>query len=429
MHHGIPLGKSTFLVILLMALVVPPAGSADWPQFQGPNRNGVSPETGLARSWPEGGPRVLWTFSLGEGFGGPAVRDGEVFVLDRIRDKRDILRCLSLETGEELWQYMYMAPGSVSRPGSRATPTVTEKYVYVVGMLGQFSCIDRTTHKPVWQKDLLKQFLHSKVPRWGISQSPSLYGDLVVVAPQSHAASVAAFDRATGKLAWASPNIGGLGYSTPLITNLCGVDQAVMVSAIDKPAPGTVAGISLEDGTILWSYEGWQCKIPIPFATPLSDDRLFITGEYGAGSAMIQITRDGDRFEVKELFTTDVCGSQIHQPLLYENHLYMNSNGNSRSDGMVCLTLDGERLWRTRDTKELPRFQRGNLLLADGMIISLDGKTGILHLVDPSPEGYKELARAKIFKGAEMWSPMALSQGKLLLRSQKEMKCLDLRNP
>ena len=96
---------------------------------------------------------------------------------------------------------------------------------------------------------------------------------------------------------------------------------------------------------------------------------------------------------------------------------------------MICMTLDGKLLWRTRDSRDLPRFERGSLILADGMIISLDGKTGILHLVEPSPEGYMELARAQIFNGSKMWSPMALTDGKLLLRDQEQMKCLDLRNP
>lgn len=419
-------GKSTCFAVMLALLSPFAATAADWAQFQGPGRNGVSPETGLARAWPEGGPRVLWSYTLGAGFGGAAIRDGEVFVLDRLDAKQDVLRCLSLETGEELWRYAYYAPGTVSRTGSRTTPTVTEKYVYTVGMMGDFLCIDRSTHKPVWQTNLIEAFEHKAVPRWGVTQSPSLYKDLVLVAPQAADAFVAAFKQATGELVWASEGLGGVGYVTPLVTTLCGVDQAVMISASGK---GGVAGISLDDGTVLWKYTGWACKIPIPFPTPVPDDRLFITGGYGAGSAMIQIQREGNRFSAKELFKTDACGSQIQQPLLLDGHLYANSNGNNHSDGLVCLTLEGEVAWRTKDAKELPNFERGNLLFADGMIVILDGRTGVLHLVDPSPEGYKELAQAKIFEGKEMWGPMALSDGKLVLRNQKEMRCLDLRNP
>lgn len=397
------------------------AGAADWWQFQGPGRNGTSPETGLLRSWPEDGPKELWAFPLGEGYGGPAIRDGEVYILDRVNNERDVLRCLSFATGEELWAYAYDAPGKVGHSGSRNPPTVGETRVYSVGMMGHFLCIDRKTHQPVWRKHLLEDFGNSP-PSWGISQSPVLYKNLVIVAPQDPEAFVVAYDRETGDMVWQAAGLSGAGYVSPVLVTLDGVEQIVMVSA-----GGQAAGISLENGGILWMYKGWRCRIPIPYPVQLPDNRLFITGGYDAGSAMLRITRDGGGFRVEELFKTDDCGSQIHQPLFFEGHLYANSNSNSRNDGMICMTLDGELKWRTADTRGLPRFERGNLLLADGMIISLDGKTGILHLVKPSPSGYRELAQAKIFDSNRMWAPMALTDGKLLLRDQKQMKCLDLK--
>lgn len=415
--------KLSHVVIALILVAVCTTASADWPQFQGPDRNGISKETGLARSWPTRGPNKLWSIPLGAGFAGPAVRDGEVYILDRTDFQQDVLRVLSLDTGEELWTYSYHSPGEVSFNGSRTTPTVTEKYVFSVGMMGDFYCIDRATHKPVWSTNLLKDFKGADPGGWGVAQSPSLYKDMVIVAPQAPNAFVVAFRQATGEIVWKSSRVGGWGYSTPVIETIDGVDQAVMIGQ------GKTAGISMEDGSILWSYDGWKCRIPIPYPMLLPGNRVFLTGEYGAGSAMIQIARNGNQFTVKELFKTDDCGSQIHEPLFYDNHLYMNSNGNRRNEGMLCLTLEGEVLWQTRDTRGLPRFERGNLLMADRMIISLDGKKGTLHLVDPSPEGFKQLASAKVLDGPQAWSPMALSQGKLLVRNQTQMICLDLRNP
>lgn len=403
------------------------AHASDWPQFQGPQRNGHSPETGLARVWSDGGPKTLWSTPLKEGFGGPAIRDGKVFVLDREEDTRDILRCLDLATGESLWTVRYEAPGSTSHNGSRTTPTITDTHVFTVGLMGHFTCVDRATQSIAWQLHLPEAY-PADDPNWGYSQSPALYENLVLVAPQSPKGFVVAFDQQSGEEVWASPELGGLGYSSPLVTTLAGRDQVVMLSA-PGGRNGTVTGLSLEDGSVLWHYDGWQCKIPIPNATPLPENRLFITGEYGAGSAMLQITASGGSFDVEELYTTDLCGSQIHQPLFIDNMLYANSNGNRRRDGMICMTLDGDRLWRTADNRDLPQFERGNLLYADGMIINLDGNTGVLHLVAPSTSGYVEMARAPIFDGKKMWSPMALSDGKLVLRSQHEMKCLDLKNP
>ena len=408
---------------LVWSLFFCSAALADWFQFQGENRNGISPEKGLLRSWPDEGPNVLWTFPLAAGYAGPAVRDGEVYVLDRVDEKQDILRCLDLETGKELWSYAYDAPGSTGHSGSRTVPSIDEKYVYTVGLMGDFVCVDRKTHQPVWHKNILKDF-QTDSPRWGTAQSPVLLGDHVIVAPQSEDAFVAAYDRVSGAMVWKSESQGNLGYSPPVVTTLAGVEQVVMLGAF-----GQAAGLSPKDGKTLWTYDGWQCKIPIPYATTLPDDRLLITGGYGAGSVVIQIKREGETFSAQEIAKTDEWGSQIHQALLYDGYLYMNSNSNEREDGMACLTLDLELKWRTKDDESLPEFERGNLLLADDMIFNLDGKTGILHLIEPSPEGYRELARAKVLDGKKIWSPMALSNGKLIIRSQTEMKCLDVVGP
>jgi outer membrane protein assembly factor BamB len=417
-------------VIALTSLMMASAAAADWPQFQGPNRDGSSPEKGLARTWPAEGPKVLWSFPLGPGFAAPAIRDGEVYILDRVQDKQDVMRCLDFQTGKELWNYAYDAPGKISHNGSRTPPTVDEKYVYSVGMMGDLYCIDRKTHQPVWKKNLQTDFNPEK-PGWGFAQAPSLYKDLVILAPQAPDAFVAAFKKDTGEVVWKSPSLGLIGYTTPVVTKLGGVDQVVMIGACAKGGakPGKVAGLSLENGTILWTYDGFQCYIPIPYPATLPDDRLFMTGGYDAGSAMIQVKQEGGKFVVKEIFKTSACGSQVHQPLFFGDHLYVNSNSNEREDGMLCLALDGQVKWKTRDSWSSTTFERGGLLLADSMILTLDGKKGVLYLVDPSPDGFKELAHAQVFSGKEIWAPMALSEGKLLLRNQEEMKCLDLKNP
>ena len=425
------ISRLAVLAGLLIAVALPGVG-ADWPQFQGPNRDGFSPETGIARVWPEAGPKVLWEFPLGEGYAGPSVRDGEVYVLDREEAARDILRCIDLNSGKELWNFTYEAPGSAGHNGSRTPVTVDAEYTYSVGMMGDFYCVDRKTHEPVWHHNLLKEY-GVDVPRWGVSQSPLLYKDWVILAPQGAEGYVAAYDKKTGAAVWETKAFGLVGYCSPVILTLDGVEQLVMIGAgtKDKSKPTTVAGLSLADGSMLWQYQGWSCYIPIPVPTLLPDDRLFITGGYTAGSAMIQVKKDGAGFAAKELFTLDmnVCGSQIQQPIFYQDHLYVNSNSNERTDGLCCFALDGTCLWSTAAQDGLPTFDKGDLILVEGVILMLDGKEGTLHMIDPSPEGYKEIARCSMLKGKEIWAPMALSEGKLVIRDQANMKCLDLVNP
>jgi len=163
--------KKHFLVVLILILISSCIIHADWPQYLGPNRDGISPEKGLKLSWPRGGPKMLWSFPLNGGYAGPAVSKGKVYVLDRIIEKKDILRCLDLSTGREEWKFSYAAPGSVSHPGSRTIPAIDGDYIYTCGTMGHVYCINIKTHKPVWKKNIWKDFGGDEwLPTWGIAQ-------------------------------------------------------------------------------------------------------------------------------------------------------------------------------------------------------------------------------------------------------------------
>ena len=396
--------------------------ATDWSQFLGPNRDGIMKRGHLSRSWPPGGPKVLWSINVGEGFGGASISDGKVFLLDRVNDENDVLRCLELDTGEELWNISYDAPGRLSHNGSRSTPTIGKKRIFAVSPLGSVYCIDKTTQEKVWTINLLSEF-HGEPPKWGFSQSPLLYENLLIVAPMSEDAGLAALNKATGKVVWKSESIGGGSYASPILRTISGVEAVIMLTKGELNAfnPGT--------GKTLWKYTGYFNKIPIPSITSIGDGRIFITGGYDAGSVMINVTHRESQFEVSELFRFEKRGAQIHPALLFKDHLYANFNTNQNlkknPDGLVCLDLDGQIKWKTGSS---PNFERGNLIITGGLLLILDGKIGELALIDPSPNAYKELARAKVFEDEEgdMWGPMAFSDGKLVLRSQSEMKCLDL---
>ena len=411
--------RSTLFRTALVALLLCPVGvfASDWPQFLGPDRNGTAPGEKLARTWPAGGPKVLWTAKLGSGFAGPCIQGGKVYILDRVRNAQDVLRCLDLVTGKEDWTFAYDAPGRLDHNGSRSTPAVDDKYVFIIGPFGHFHCVDKKTHKPVWQKHLLRDF-SSRMHTWGVAQSPLLHKGWVIVAPLSRrGAGVIAVEKSTGRIVWKSPAMGTMAYMSPRVTTIGGVEQVLMAS---KSHTG---GVDIRDGKILWSYGGYRCSIPITSPTPLGDGRIFITGGYNAGSVMIKVQRVGEKFTVKELFRLRRLGAQIHPPVLHQDHLYVQFNTKSRHDGLVCIDLDGKVKWKTNRS---PNFDWGGIVFADGVILIMDGMTGVLRMVQPDPKGYKELVQARILGGRQIWGPMALADGKLVLRDQRQIKCLDV---
>jgi len=191
-----------------LTLLANSASAEDWPQYLGPTRNSISPQKGLLRSWPEKGPEVLWTAAVGRGYGGPVIKDGKVYLLDRDDKVGDNLRCLDLANGKELWHFSYDAAGTVMFPGSRSVPTVDGDKVYSCGHNGDLYCIDIKTHKPVWNKNIWKDFGGEKIPFWAITQCPLVYGDLLIVASQAPQAGVVAYDKLTGNIKWKTPKEG-----------------------------------------------------------------------------------------------------------------------------------------------------------------------------------------------------------------------------
>ena len=415
--------KNNTILIAVIVMVAAGGTLADWPQYLGPDRNAISPEKGLLRSWPEAGPEVLWTISLGAGYGGAAISSDKVYVLDRDGNDKDVLRCLDLVTGKDQWSYSYDAPGRVSHPGSRSTPAIDGNYIYTCGSFGDLYCFDRNTHKPVWNKNIWKDYDGGRYPTWALSQNPLIYGGSVIVASQTSKAGIVSYDKLTGQVKWASPALpSGAGYVSPAIVKISGDDHLVMITAGSRNGSGGEV-LSMDPGTgkMLWVYEGWSCRIPCANVTEIGDGRIFITGGYKAGSAMIKVAKNGDAYAVTELYKTDDFGTHVHPAILYKDHLYAHCTTNTRRDGMVCMDLEGKVKWKTGRS---PLFDKGGFILADGLMLSVDGREGILYLIEPDSAGYKELSSAKLLDTNECWGPLALTDGKLLIRDQKQMRCV-----
>ncbi|MEN6424345.1 MAG: PQQ-binding-like beta-propeller repeat protein [Phycisphaerales bacterium] len=439
--------KSAVAFLWLVTLVCTPGVLADdWPQYLGPNRNSTSPQKGILRSWPENGPEVLWTVAVGIGYGGPVVKDAKVYLLDRDDKVGDNLRCLDLSDGKELWNFAYDAPGRVMFPGSRSVPIVDGNRVYSCGAYGDLYCIDIDTHKPVWNKNVWKDFGGGRIPIWAITQCPLLYGDLLIVASQAPQAGVVAYDRLTGNVVWKTPNLGNETYVSPTLVKIDGTDHVVMVTSstnrIGHPeladVLGNVVGIEPRTGNILWKYDQWRCHISVPSAVDAGDNKVLVAGGYELGAVMIKVEKKADgSYGATEVFRTEEFGDQTKPPVLHNGYFYAQYGTNNRHDGLTCMSMDGKIMWKTERS---PQFNKGSTILVDGLLLATDGRK-TLYLIEPDPSGFKPLASAEVLgeggTGSENdplasrvggstqnWAPLALADGKLLIRDQRRLKCV-----
>jgi len=339
------------------------------------------------------------------------VKDGMVYLLDREDKVGDKLRCLELSDGKELWNFAYDAPGTVMFPGSRGVPTVDGNNVYSCGHNGDLYCIDTKTHKPVWNKNVWTDFGGEKIPFWAITQCPLVYGDLLIVASQAPQAGVVAYEKLTGNVKWKTPALGLISYASPAIVKVDGKDHVVMVSGSTNPFQrtnpvdelGNVVGIEPLTGAILWKYDKWHCHIPVASAVDAGENKVLIVGGYELGTVMLKVEKVADgTFSAAELFRIKEFGDQTKPPVLHKGHFYAQYGTNERRDGMVCMSMDGKILWKT---KRSPDFNKGSMILADGLILASDGARS-LYLVEPNPSEFKQLASAELFPEAQAGSEM-----------------------
>jgi len=441
--------RKLFNLVFILLTCISLVNAQDWPQYLGPNRNSKSDEKGILRSWPETGPEVLWTVNVGIGYGGPVIKDGKVYLLDRDDKVGDNLRCFDLSSGKELWNFAYNAPGTVMFPGSRSVPAIDGNYIYTCGHYGDLYCVDINTHMPVWKKQIWTDFggvlpdgepgFGGPFPTWAISQCPLVYGDLLILASQAPDAGVVAYDKRSGELKWKTPSQGRVGYVSPTIVKIDGSDHLVMITASSggrggqELVPGNVVGIDPMNGNILWKFAEWQCGIPVPGAVDAGDNKLLITGGYELGALMIKVEKKADgSYGTTELFRTVEFGDQTKPPLLIDGYFYAQYGTNNRRDGLTCMNMDGEIMWKT---KRDPDFNKGSMIYADGIILATDGAKK-LFLIEPDPAGFKPLTSTELLAappagegmaarfGTQNWAPIALADGKLLIRDQSRMMCV-----
>jgi outer membrane protein assembly factor BamB len=394
-----------------------------WPRLRGPNGDGVSPEkVSLSRQWPQGGPRVLWSVEVGEGYAGAAVLGGKVYVLDYDQAKQaDAVRCLSLADGKEIWRYSYPVKIKRFHGMSRTVPAVTDKYVVTLGPKGHVTCLDANSGQFLWMLNLVKEF-GTVIPQWYAAQCPLIDGDKAIIAPAGDVLMIAV-DCATGQIVWKTPNPDKWVMTHSSIVPMEFKGQRFYVYCGGSTDAGGVVGVSAADGTVLWKTEEWKVRTNVPVPVVVGEDRIFLTagyGQYDNGCMMLRLAETDGRITAKSEFkrATDVFGSMQHTPVFYNGHIY----GVGMDKQLACLDLQGNVVWTSTSAN---RFGSGPYVIADGLLYVLDD-SGVLTLVEATPSGYTQLARAKVLNGLESWGPIAVAAGRLIVRDLTHMVCLDI---
>jgi outer membrane protein assembly factor BamB len=387
----------------------PPANlPGSWPQFRGPGRDGVAAAgERVARTWPSGGPEVLWRTSVGEGHAGPVISGGRVYLVDYDRSKgEDAIRCLSLADGGELWRYSYGVQVKRNHGMSRTAPAVEGKYLVALGPKCQVHCLNAETGELFWKIDLVKEF-GTTVPPWYAGQCPLIDRGRAILAPGGDALLMAV-DLAGGQVVWktANPEEWKMTHSSIMPADFGGVRQYVYCGS-----RGVIA-VAADDGRTLWTWPDWKISIAtVPSPVVVPPDRLFFTGGYEAGSEMVRLVQDGSAFKVEEAFRLkpSVFACEQQTPILYQEHIY----GVAYNGQLTCIDLAGQRLWQSGAKVT---FGLGPLVVADGVIYCLADETGELVMAEASPAGYHELGRKKLLDGRDSWAPLAMADGRLILR-------------
>ncbi len=385
----------------------------EWPQWRGPDRDGISKETGLLKAWPEGGPAQLWSIKgLGEGYSAISVKDGRIYTMGTYEGGEAVF-ALDYATGKQLWatktsdRVFNESRGN----GPRCTPTTDGEYLYTEDCFGVVACLEAATGKIVWQISLEKD-LGGRRPNWAFSESPLIVGRAVIVTPGGRKGAIAALDKKTGKLIWQSLGANqGVAYSSCILIDVNGKKQIVNNTGSGGGKNGTMIGVDAETGKPLWEFSTAVAQLVC--CTPVYKDGIVVaTSDYGCGTAAADISEG----PAKQLWHVERQGSHHGGMILVGDHLYANI------DSLSCIELKtGKVLWQERSVG------KGSLVYADGMFYCFS-ENNRMALVDATPEGCKVTGRFTTPKsGKPSWAHPVVCGGRLFLRDQDTLTCYDVK--
>ncbi|CAN5519296.1 hypothetical protein BH23ACI1_BH23ACI1_13870 [soil metagenome] len=383
-----------------------------WTDFRGPERDGHYREQPVRLDWPAGGLRPIWKQPAGGGYASFVIARGRAFTIEQ-RGAQEVAAAYDVLTGRELWTNRWTAAfrESMGGDGPRATPTWDEGRLYVLGGQGELRVLDEDTGNMIWRTNILQDAGADNLP-WGMAASPLIVDDTVVVLPGGqNGRSIVAYDKRTGTSAWSALD-DRQSYSSPMLVTLGGVRQILVFSAT------RLMGVTPERGELLWEFP-WKTSYDVNASQPivLGENRVFVSTGYGTGAAVIELTRSGSRFTVREVWRNIRMKNQFTSSLLHEGYIY----GLDESI-LACVNAEtGELMWKGG------RYGYGQVMLTGGHLIVLT-EDGNLVLVRATPDRHEEIVRFPALDG-KTWNHPAMAYGYLLVRNLKEMAAYDLRRP
>jgi outer membrane protein assembly factor BamB len=393
------------VVFLLLTAIL--AAAADWPQWRGVNRDGISPETGLLSAWPSGGPRVTWkTNGLGEGYSSLAIAGGRIYTQGQ-RDRQEFVLAFDVKTGKKLWETATSRDYRNDRgDGPRGTPTIDGDRLFAMTGDGVVVCLDTATGKTIWSQNVAQKYGGS-IPQWGYSESPLVDGGRLIVMPGGRGASLISLNKTDGSLQWKTGS-DHAGYSSAIVANVSGVRQVLALSG------ESAIGVMEDNGELLWRYTKVSNRTA-NIATPIyQNGAVFFSSNYGTGAALLTL---GPR-NMSEVYFTNEMKNHYSSSVLVDGYLY----GFNDSILTAMQFASGKVGWKNRSVG------KGSVMFADKHLYLLS-EEGVIGLADPSPDSYKEVSRFQISKGSlPTWSPLVISDGVMYFRDQDSLTSFDIKS-
>jgi outer membrane protein assembly factor BamB len=403
-------------MLIVMVALVGTAQAGDCPRFRGPTGDGVFPETGLLKKWPEGGPKVAWTVKgLGQGYSSAAVASGVVYVTGMDEQKQGYLFAFGLD-GSPKWKVAYGAELGESGPaaaGTRATPTIDGDRAYLVTGFGKLVTFDAAKGQVLKTVDLLERF-GAKQAQFGFAEGVLVDGQKVICTVGGTDASLVAFDKNTGEVLWQTKGLSQApGCCSPRIVNHNGrqLILTMLAQGVVAVDPGT--------GEVVWQHE-YPHRAGVQPNPPLYDDGMvFISSGMGAGSAMLSLAESSPSAAPKWADKTLDC--QMQGTILIDGYIY--GTAQSGNKGLVCLEWKtGKAMWNAPATK------LGVVIAAEGMLY-IYAQDGTMYLVKPGPAAFEPVSQFAISEGTnEHWAHPTIANGRLYVRHGDALMAYEIKD-